>query len=79
VSKKKTSRRQDPSQLEVEARRLAALPSGERGAALDVHRRIAEDPRLSPTTRDHARRVADELMARISGLLDHRTKYKHDS
>lgn len=69
---------QNLPQLEQEARRLAALPAGERKAALDVHRRIADDPRLSPVTRAHARRVADELEARISEFLDSRKKRKHD-
>lgn len=57
--------------MEAEARRLAALPADERAAALDVHRRIAEDPRLSLATRDHARRVADELERTISGIFGH--------
>jgi hypothetical protein len=65
-------------QLEEEARRLAALPASERKAALDVHRRIADDPRLSQPTRDHARRVADELEARIMDFLDrHKNQKRH--
>lgn len=67
MSKRKTTRRQ-PDLLQLEARRLAALPKRDREAALDVHRRIAEDARLSQVTRDHARMVADtleKLIARI--------------
>lgn len=73
---KKKSKPRDLPQLEAEARRLAALPADERAAALDVHRRIAEDSRLSPATRDHAQRVADELAVRISAFLDSRKKLK---
>lgn len=54
--------------MEAEARRLAALPAGERAAALEVHRRIADDPRLSPATRDHARRVADTLESLVERM-----------
>lgn len=60
--------------MEQEARRLAALPAAKRAAALDVHRRIAADTRLSPATRNHARRMADELEVRISALLNRRTR-----
>jgi hypothetical protein len=55
-----------------EARRLAALPARQRKAALDVHRRIAEDVRLSQATRDHARHVAEsleKLIARIRKII----------
>jgi hypothetical protein len=51
-----------------EAERLARLPARQRKEALDVHRRIADDPRLSEATRNHARYVADtleHLVARI--------------
>jgi hypothetical protein len=52
-----------------EARRLAQLPAGERKEALAVHRRIADDPRLSEATRDHARHVADTLETLIQTIL----------
>jgi hypothetical protein len=52
--------------MEVEARRLAALPAADRAAALDVHRRIADDLGLSRPTRDYARRVADTLEALVA-------------
>jgi len=55
-----------------EARRLAALPARQRKAALDVHRRIAEDVRLSQATRDNARHVAEsleKLIARIRKII----------
>lgn len=62
------SKGRQPDQLEQEARRLAALPARERKAALDVHRRIADDPRLSRATRDHARRVADMLAVLVERI-----------
>jgi hypothetical protein len=62
------SKRPEPDQLEQEARRLAALLAGERKAALDVHRRIADDLRLSPATRERARRVADGLAALVERI-----------
>jgi hypothetical protein len=68
VNQRKSNRRQ-PDQFEQEARRLAELPPGERKAALDVHRRIADDARLSQPTRDYARRVADTLETMIARLL----------
>ena len=52
-----------------EAERLAKLSARERKAALAVHRRIADDPKLSQTTRDHARHVADTLEALVKGIL----------
>ena len=67
MSKRKKTRRQLDLFL-VEARRLAQLPARQRKEALDVHRRIAEDARLSQASRDHARSVLDtleKLIARI--------------
>jgi len=71
VSKRKSNRR-EPDQLEQEARRLVQLPASQRKAALDVHRRIAEDRRLSQPTRDHARHVADALETLIARLQKRR-------
>jgi hypothetical protein len=50
-----------PDLFRLEAQRLAQLPARQRKEALDVHRRIADDPRLSEATRNHARHVADTL------------------
>jgi hypothetical protein len=55
------TRRQRPDLFRDEARRLAKLPACERREALAVHRRIADDTRLSQVTRDYARHVADTL------------------
>ncbi len=55
-----------------EAKRLAKLSARERKAELDVHRRIADDTRLSSATRDHARYVADTLERLIARFM--RTK-----
>jgi hypothetical protein len=52
-----------------EAKRLAGLSARERKAALDVHRRIADDTRLSSATREHARSVLDTLESLISGIM----------
>ena len=52
----------------AEAERLAQLPARERGEALAVHRRIADDSRLSGTTRDYARYVADTLERHLRRL-----------
>lgn len=51
-----------------EAERLAKLPARDRKAALDVHRRIADDTRLSAATRDHARTVLDTLEKLITRI-----------
>jgi hypothetical protein len=67
VSKRK-SNRFEPDLFRQEAHRLADLPARERKAALDVHRRIADDPRLSKPTRDYARHVADTLEALIARI-----------
>jgi hypothetical protein len=52
-----------------EARRLAQLPAREREEALAVHRRIADDARLSEATRDYARYVTETLETLIEQLL----------
>jgi hypothetical protein len=57
-----------------EARRLAALPARQRKEALAVHRRIADDPRLSSVTRKHARMVADTLDRLIERILRKRKR-----
>jgi hypothetical protein len=57
-----------------EARRLAKLPARERKAALDVHRRIADDAGLSEATRAHACHVADTLEKLIAEI---RKKWLH--
>ena len=49
-----------------EARRLAKLSARDRKAALDVHRRIADDARLSEATRAYARNVAETLQKLIA-------------
>jgi hypothetical protein len=61
-----------PNQFKQEARRLADLPAGERRAALDVHRHIAEDARLSQATRDYAQHVADTLEKLVERILNKR-------
>ena len=61
-----------PEAFEQEARRLAELPACGRKEALAVHRRIAEDARLSQATRDHARRVADTLEKLVARILKSR-------
>ena len=71
LSKRKTIR-PESRQMEQEARRLAELPARERKAALDVHRVIADDPRLSQATREHARYVADTLERLIAEILKNR-------
>lgn len=53
----------------VEAKRLAQLPARERREAIAVHRRIADDTRLSGTTRDYARKLADTLEKMIAKIL----------
>jgi hypothetical protein len=53
----------------VEAERLAKLSARDRKEALAVHRRIADDARLSQTTRDHARLVAETLEALVKEIL----------
>lgn len=58
----------------LEAERLAGLSVRDRKAALDVHRRIAGDARLSQPTRDHARTVADTLESLIAQILTRRKK-----
>ena len=55
-----------------EAERLAKLSVRERKAAQAVHQRVADDVRLSPTTRDHARSVAETLEALVKGILQDR-------
>jgi len=54
--------------FDVEAERLAKLSASERKAALAVHRRIADDAKLSQATRDHARHVADTLEALVKAI-----------
>ena len=58
----------------VEAERLAKLTARERKEALAVHKRIADDARLSQATRDHGRLVADTLAALIRDILKARRK-----
>jgi len=53
----------------AEARRLAKLPARERKATLELHRRIADDDRLSVATRNAARNVADALERHLRRLL----------
>ena len=62
------SKRKQPDLMQQEAERLAKLPARERKEALDVHRRIADDPRLSEATREHARYVADTLEKLIAKI-----------
>jgi hypothetical protein len=57
-----------PDLFRQEAHRLAKLPARERKEALDVHRRIADDTRLSEATRIHARYVADTLEKMIARI-----------
>jgi hypothetical protein len=45
-------KRQQPVLYQQEAERLAGLSARDRKAALDVHRRIANDTRLSEVTRN---------------------------
>ncbi|MFO0805087.1 MAG: recombinase family protein [Gemmataceae bacterium] len=52
-----------PDLYQQEAERLVKLPARDRKAEIAVHRRIADDTRLSETTRDHARTVAAEAYA----------------
>lgn len=59
-------RQTDP--LKQEAKRLAALSARDRKAALDVHRRIADDPKLSDVTRQHARTVLEALETLIERI-----------
>lgn len=54
--------------IREEAKRLAELPARDREAALDVHRRIANDARLSDATRNHAQTVLAELENLIERL-----------
>jgi hypothetical protein len=57
-----------PDLFRQEARRLAQLSARDRKEALAVHRRIADDPRLSEATRQHARYVADTLEKLIARM-----------
>ena len=68
MSKPKNKRR-EPGDFHQEARRLAQLPASDRQEALAVHRRIADDPRLSDATRDYARHVAETLEKLIDRFL----------
>ena len=63
------NKRREPDVFHQEARRLAQLPACDRKEALAVHRRIANDPRLSGATRDYARHVAETLEKLIDRLL----------
>lgn len=63
------SKRRQPDLYRQEAERLAKLPARERKAALDVHCRIADDTRLSETTRTHARTVAETLEKLIAAII----------
>ncbi len=67
MSKRRSDRKQ-PDLFHAEAERLAALPARDRKEALDVHRRIADDPRLSEATRDYARTLADTLEKLIAEI-----------
>ena len=58
----------EPDKFQIEAERLAKLPARERKAALEVHWRIANDPRLSQVTRDHARHVAETLESLVKEI-----------
>lgn len=66
------SEREPPELFQQEAERLAKLPARDREAALDVHRRIADDTRLSETTRQHARAVAETLEEMVNTILKKR-------
>jgi hypothetical protein len=61
-----------PDLFRQEARRLAELPARQRKEALAVHRRVADDTRLSQVTRDHARHVADTLEKLVKEILKRR-------
>lgn len=61
-----------PDLFRDEAERLAKLPARDRKAEIAVHRRIAEDTRLSVATRNHARTVADTLERLVEGILTNR-------
>jgi len=67
MSKRQTARKQ-PDLFHAEAERLAGLPARQRKEALDVHRRIADDPQLSEATREHARTVTDALEKLIAEI-----------
>lgn len=60
--------KRQPDLFREEARRLAQLPVRDREEALDVHRRIADDARLSQATRNHARRVLETLEKLITRI-----------
>ena len=61
-----------PDLFRDEAERLSKLPARDREAALDVHRRIADDTRLSDATRQHARAVAETLEQQVKAILKKR-------
>lgn len=61
--------KKQPELFQQEAARLAKLPARDRKAALEVHRRIADDPRLTDVTRNHARTVAETLERLIHGIM----------
>lgn len=65
-------RRRVPDLFKQEAERLAKLSARDRKAALDVHRRIADDARLSDTTREHARHAVESLEKLIARALARR-------
>jgi hypothetical protein len=60
------SYRRQSDQLLEEARRLAQLPARERKEALAVH--VADDTRLSQTTRTYARELVDTLEKLVKEL-----------
>jgi hypothetical protein len=60
--------RRQPDLFRQEARRLAALPARQRKEALAVHRNIADDTRLSQTTRTYAQHVFQTLEKLISRI-----------
>jgi hypothetical protein len=61
-------RPRQPDLFRQEAKRLARLPARQRKEALDVHRRIADDTRLSEATRSHARFVAETLETLVAKI-----------
>ena len=62
-------KRREPDLFQHEAVRLAKLPARDRKAEIAVHRRIADDIRLSGATREHARTVADTLERLVAEIL----------
>jgi hypothetical protein len=62
------------AQERQEAKRLAKLSARQRKEALAVHRDIAANERLSKSTRDYARRLAETLETLVKQLLERRKR-----